>query len=55
MKIRVRITETLQRDVMVEAETVDEALDKVKEMYNNEEIILDEGDYVDTDYDIFLN
>lgn len=55
MKIGVRIIETLRRNVMVDAEDVDEAIDKVKQMYKNEGIILDEEDYVDTDFDIFLN
>lgn len=55
MKIGVRITETLRRAVTVDGESIDEAIDKVKQMYNNEEIVLDEEDYVDTDFDIFLN
>ena len=49
-KFTVEITETLQRQVEVEARNPDEAEDKVREMYRNEEIVLDSEDYVDTEF-----
>lgn len=44
-KYSIEIEEILQRNVKVEAETEEEAIKKVKEMYNNEEIILDYNDF----------
>ena len=40
------ITETLQRTIEVEAENEGDALRKVKEMYKNEEIVLDSSVFV---------
>jgi len=41
----VEITETLQRDVTVKAADADDALDKVRAMYRNSEVVLDSGDF----------
>ena len=49
-KFEVVIIETLSRAEIVEAKDEKEALEKVKEMYMNEEIVLDYSDYVDTEY-----
>ena len=43
---KTEITETLQRTIKVEAENEGDALQKVKEMYKNEEIVLDSSDFV---------
>ena len=43
---KTEITETLQRTIEVEAENERDALQKVKEMYKNEEIVLDSSDFV---------
>lgn len=43
------ISETLCRIVQVNAESLPEAYEKVNEMYRNEEIVLDAGDYQHTD------
>ena len=43
---KTEITEILQRTIEVEAENEGEALRKVKEMYKNEEIVLDSSDFV---------
>ena len=43
---KTEITETLQRTIEVEAENEGDALRKVKEMYKNEEIVLDSSDFV---------
>lgn len=51
----IEITELLSRIIEVEAETENEAFEKVKEMYQNEKIVLDSSDYVDTEIKIFEN
>lgn len=55
MKYKVEITETLQKVVEVEAENKEEAIDKVTDMYNNEKVVLNWENCIDTDIDIFLN
>ena len=45
----VEITETLQRQIKVKAETADEAWAMVSEMYRNCEVVLDSEDYIDTE------
>ena len=47
-KYLVEITETLQIQITITASSSEEAEQKVKEKYRNEEIVLDENDYVDT-------
>lgn len=48
MKIhKIEITETLQRIVEVEAETVEEALSKVESKYADGKIVLDDTHFVD--------
>jgi len=39
------ITETLERSIDIEAVTGDEALEKVKGLYRESEIVLDSGDF----------
>ena len=46
-KFIIEITETLQKQVEVEAESYLDAIDKVDEMYNNQEIVLDHTNYID--------
>ena len=53
MKIKVEITETLQKIIEVEAASYDEALDLIIRKYKNSEIILDADDYIDTTFEIF--
>lgn len=45
-KFKLEITETLSRDVEVEAETLEEAIAHLKKAYRNEEIILGADDFV---------
>lgn len=52
-KFKVEIQEFLSRIIEVEAETKDEAISKVRELYRNEEIVLDSDDYVSTEIEIF--
>ena len=48
----IEITETLQRTITINADNEGEALDKVQEMYDNEEIVLDWSDYQDTEIEV---
>lgn len=52
MKIKVEITEILQRTVEVDADDINAAVKHVKELYKNEEIILDSGDYISTEFNV---
>lgn len=45
-KYRIEITETLQREIVVEAKEIIEAQFNVKDMYDNGEIVLNEDDLV---------
>lgn len=44
-KYKVTLTETLQREVEIEADDINGAINIAQEMYDNSEIILDETDY----------
>ena len=49
---QVKIEEKLSTLVMVEAESQEEALETVKEMYANCEVVLDLSDLIQTDYTV---
>jgi len=49
MKINIEVKETLTRVISVDAETVDDAISKVEDMYFREEVVLD---YTDFDGDV---
>lgn len=49
-KYKVEITETLQKIVEVEVDSKEDALHKVMKMYKNEEVILNDNDFVDLDF-----
>ena len=51
-KFKVEITEILQKFIEVEAPNELEALNKVRKMYFNEEVILDASSYIDTKIEI---
>lgn len=51
-KYVVEITETLQRQIIVDARSYDEARSIVKQKYEYEEIVLDESDHVDTEFKV---
>lgn len=46
---KIEIQEFLATVVEVEADSIYEAISKVREMYGNEEIILDSSDYLTTE------
>ena len=48
----VAISETLERSINIEAVTADEALEKVKGLYRESEIVLDSGDFTDVAFSI---
>lgn len=47
-KFKVKVIETLQREVEVEAGSAKQAVEKAMEMYRNEEITLNADDYIET-------
>ena len=51
-KYLVEITETLQKQITVSANSREEAEQKVRNKYKNEEIVLDESDYIDTEFTV---
>jgi hypothetical protein len=51
-KYKVEIKETLSRTVETEAESEDAAVEKVRQMYRNYDIILDASDYVETEISV---
>lgn len=51
-RLNVIIVETLERKVVVSTTSEEEAINLVREQYNNEEIVLDSNDYATTEYDI---
>lgn len=50
----VKITETLKRTIIIKADSDEDALLKVKEQYDNEEIILGSEDYDGTEFESYL-
>lgn len=51
-KYTVEITETLQKQIEVKANSMEEALVKVKNKYRKGEEVLTEADYIDTEFDV---
>lgn len=49
VKYVVEVTEILQKEVVVKADSYEQAKRIVEGMYDNEEIILNENDYINTD------
>ena len=49
---KVEITETLQRTVEIKAESEQSAIEKVKDMYRNEDIVLGYEDFIENDFQI---
>ena len=52
MKIKIEITETLQKIIEIEADNVSDALLKAKQQYKYENIILDDTSYIDTEFKV---
>ena len=45
MKLTIDVVEILSRQVEIEADSIEDGLNKIRDMYDNEEIVLDEGDF----------
>lgn len=48
-EFKIEIIEKLSESLNIKANSIDEALDKVNEMYKNEQIILDSSNHIDTE------
>ncbi|MFV0531432.1 MAG: DpnD/PcfM family protein [Flavobacteriales bacterium] len=46
---KIEIQEFLSKTIEVEAKNIDEAISKIKEMYQKEEIVLDSENYIGTE------
>lgn len=46
----ITIIETLQRTISINANTMQEAMEKTKEQYKQEKIVLDSSDFVAVDF-----
>jgi len=51
-KYRIEVTEVLSRIVETDAENEDDAVEMVRQMYRNCEIVLDASDYVETEISV---
>jgi hypothetical protein len=51
-KYRIEVTEVLSRIVEAEAENEDDAVEMVRQMYRNCELVLDASDYVETEISV---
>lgn len=51
-KFKVEITETYQKQETVEAQDEGDAIKKLKEKYRNEELILNEENYITTEFEV---
>lgn len=52
---KIEIKETLSRIIEIQAPSTEEAIDKAREMYRAEEIVLDGDDWVGTEIDEFTD
>ena len=55
MKFRIEIAETLSRAIDIEADSEEEALQKVRDRYNAEIIILNSEDFLDVEFQMLRN
>nr|DAF63623.1 MAG TPA: DpnD/PcfM-like protein [Podoviridae sp. ctz6O13] len=51
-KYEILVIETLQKKVMVEASSSEEAKQKVKDLYYDEEIVLSENDFLEVIFEV---
>jgi hypothetical protein len=47
---KIEVKETLSRIIEIDANSANEAFLKIQNLYNNEEIVLDADDYVETEF-----
>lgn len=51
-EFKVEITETLQKTITIIASSESAAIEEAKSLYRDEEIVLDDSNYIDTEYKI---
>ena len=51
-KYRIEVTEVLSRIVEIEAENEDDAVEMVRQMYRNCDLVLDASDYIETEISV---
>ncbi len=51
---KIEITETLQKQVEVEAYSEEDAISKIRNQYYQANIVIDESNYINTQFDLFL-
>lgn len=51
-KYKMEITETLQHTEIIDAEDQEKAIKKLKEKYDNQEIVLDSDNHVSTEFHV---
>ena len=51
-KYRIEVTEVLSRIVEIEAENEDDAIEMMRQMYRNCDLVLDDSDYVETEISV---
>ena len=51
-KYRIEVTEVLSRIVEIEADNEDDAVEMVRQMYRNCDLVLDASDYVETEISV---
>jgi len=54
MLIKIEVEEILSRVIEVEADSEEEALQIINTQYQEEEIVLDSSDYLDTNFKIYI-
>lgn len=54
-RYKIEITETLQRVIEIESNSIDDAISEIHRQYKNEEIILDSSDYIDINISEYSN
>ena len=51
-KYRIEVTEVLSRIIEMDAENEDDAVEMVRQMYRNCDIVLDASDYIETEISV---
>ncbi len=51
-KYRIEVTEVLSRIVETDAENEDDAVEMVRQMYRNCDLVMDASDYVETEFSV---
>lgn len=52
MKYKVKVTETLSREIEIDASSIDDAVNKIEEQWDRADIILDADDFSFVDFKV---